>query len=161
MSFFFLTGKTVMFLIETCTLEPSDIDMNSQTFRWLAKIGDMLEDSLSAITNKRESVALALELRAAELDKLIKEHVIAFNALEKISLGSSTEDYKKVQADVLEMIELVKQDRREAMQVNEEQELLEMVKTDYSDVDDMLEKLEPIYQLFNIVLEFRKSVDEW
>jgi hypothetical protein len=46
--------------------------MNSKIFRWLSKIGDMLEDSIRAINTKRESVETSLELRVAEFDKLLK-----------------------------------------------------------------------------------------
>ncbi|XP_026687539.1 dynein heavy chain 3, axonemal-like, partial [Diaphorina citri] len=154
-------GEKVLFLIEKSRLEPTDIEMNSKIFRWLSKIGDMLEDSIRAINTKRESVETSLELRVAEFDKLLKEHCKMLTAIEKSVTGNTTEEFKKAHKEVLTLLDLLQKDRTTARQINEEQELLKMVRTNYETVDEMLERLEPFDQLWSIILEFRESSDLW
>ncbi|KAI5723048.1 hypothetical protein M8J76_000435 [Diaphorina citri] len=154
-------GEKVLFLIEKSRLEPTDIEMNSKIFRWLSKIGDMLEDSIRAINTKRESVETSLELRVAEFDKLLKEHSKMLTAIEKSVTGNTTEEFKKAHKEVLTLLDLLQKDRATARQINEEQELLKMVRTNYETVDEMLERLEPFDQLWSIILEFRESSDLW
>ncbi|KAF5289736.1 hypothetical protein FQA39_LY03653 [Lamprigera yunnana] len=156
------TAENVIFLMDYAVLPVEDLQLNCRVFMWPKDMETVIELAFQRLTLKKEQAEIVLRARIQQFDQKVLKCRKQLNSFKKkdppiLTMDEMVENVEIVQ----ELVEILKENKKEADQINFEEQLLDMEVSPFMSITDMLHTVDPYYKLWNTVYNFHVQHDIW
>ncbi|KAL0279081.1 UNVERIFIED_CONTAM: hypothetical protein PYX00_000712 [Menopon gallinae] len=156
------TAQYVMFLMTHAVLPVEDIQLNSRVFLWPKDMDSVLDLATARLSHRRDTVENALRIRRMEFDEKLIVHQKELDAFKKKDPPILTmEEMAECARAVDDLVEKLREDKKEADLINEEEQLLEWEITPFMNLSNMISGADPYEKLWHTVYDWHVNNDIW
>lgn len=149
------------FLLDIAILPEEDLKLNSQTFKWPARMEPIFEVSGTRLVKKREKVEQELRSRREEFERKLESYHSAVEVFQEREISRAVEDIRSVSRELQELGQSLEDCKAEAMDINNEEELLHWDTTPYPQIQAVVHSKEPYDRLWNTALTYHDKHQQW
>ena len=154
-------AERLQLLLDIVVLSEEDLKLNSQTFKWPARMEPIFEVSQTRLVKKREKVEQELRDRRERFEARLDGHHAAVEVFQERELLRSLEDIKTVAGELHELGAALEECKSEATDINNEEELLQWDITPYPQIQATLHAKEPYDRLWNTAVSYYDKHNQW
>lgn len=154
-------AERLQFLLDFVALPEEDLKLNSQTFRWPARMEPIFEVSQSRLAKKREKVEEDLRDRRKRFEARLEEYDTAVEQFQEKEIPRAVDDIRSVVGELAGLGVSLEECKAEAMEINNEEELLQWETTPYPQIQSVLHSKEPYDKLWNTAITYHDKHEQW
>ena len=154
-------AERLQFLLDFVVLPEEDLKLNSQTFKWPARMEPIFEVSQAKLVKKREKVEEELRERKKRFEARLEEYHTTVEQLQEKEIPRAVEDIKSVVEELARLGVALEECKTEMMEINNEEELLQWEATAYPLINTILHSKEPYDKLWNTAIAYYDKHEQW
>ena len=154
-------AERLQFLLDFVVLPEEDLKLNSQTFKWPARMEPIFEVSQAKMGKKREKVEEELRDRRKRFEARLEEYHATVEQFQEKEIPRSVDDIRSVVEELAGLGVSVEECKAEMMEINNEEELLQWEMTPYPLIQTVLHSKEPYDRLWNTAISYYDKHEQW
>lgn len=155
------SADRLRFLLDIATLPEEDLKLNSQTFKWPARMEPIFEVSQTRLVKKKEKVEQELRGRREKFEARLDGYHTAVEVFQEREIPRALDDIRGVAKELQELGQSLEDCKAEAMDINNEEELLHWDTTPYPQIQAVLHSKEPYDRLWNTAVSYYDKQEQW
>lgn len=149
------------FLLDIAVLSEEDLKLNSQTFKWPARMEPIFEVSQTRLVKRREKIEQELRARKEKFEARLEGYHAAVEVFKEKEIPRSLDDIKSVARELAELGATLEKCKTEAMDINNEEELLQWETTPYPQIQAVQLAREPYDRLWSTAVSYYDKHEQW
>ena len=154
-------AERLQLLLDFVSLPEEDLKLNSQTFKWPARMEPIFEVSQARLVKKREKVEQELRGRRERFEARLEGYHAAVEVFQEREIPRGMEEIRGVTAELTELGASLEECNIEAMEIINEEELLHWDTTPFHQIQAALHSKEPYDRLWNTALSYHDKHHQW
>ena len=157
-----IAADRLRFLLDIAVLPEEDLKLNSQTFKWPARMEPIFEVSQTRLVKKREKVEQELRARREKFEAQLEGYHAAVEVFQEKEIPKALDDIRSVVKELQELGQSLEACKAEAMDINNEEELLHWDPTLYNpQIQAVLHSKEPYDRLWSNAVSYHDKHEQW
>ena len=149
------------FLLDIAVLSEEDLKLNSQTFKWPARMEPIFEVSQTRLVKRREKIEQELRARKEKFEARLEGYHGAVEVFKEMEIPRSLDEIRSVAQELAELGATLEKCKAEAMDINNEEELLQWETTPYPQIQAVQLAREPFDRLWSTAVSYYNKHEQW
>ena len=148
-------------LLDIADLSEEDLKLNSQTFKWPARMEPIFEVSQTRLVKRREKAEQELRARKERFEARLEGYHAAVEVFQEKEMPRSLDDIRSIAEELVELGVTLEKCKTEAMDLNNEEELLQWEAMPYPQIQAVQHAREPYDRLWSTAVSYYDKHEQW